>query len=333
MKINVNTGKRTLKMRIVSFILALIMVFVGLPYVGVNAAAGDITQQGAISSTTTQTSIVYDQNGQTASLSGQTDSTGSKTYTYNGNIKTTNVELFDYFSDSEYGGTGSPSQGWDGGYSNPYNNFNMQVSCSDGSSTSYSGSNNITIKLKKGTKIGSTTYNSAPHIYVWNGSSNNGYPRPQMKYDSNDDSFTYTFNRSDASCSEYISFNPANLQFNDGSSGTDLTQSMTAGNTYFFQNKTVIDVSISADTTGWNIRAKLKDVNGTEHMENMQWHHSSSNGTKQHFQLVTAVEDLSYTPKYVNIYGCNPNHGSPYYDYDHQSSQATLTIGIAVSKF
>ena len=79
----------TPKMRIISFVLAFVMVFVGLPYVGVNAAAGDITQQGAISSTTTQTSIVYDQNGQTASLSGQTDSTGSKTYTYNGNIKTT----------------------------------------------------------------------------------------------------------------------------------------------------------------------------------------------------------------------------------------------------
>ena len=42
MKINVNTGKRTPQMRIVSFILALIMVFVGLPYVGVNAAVGDI---------------------------------------------------------------------------------------------------------------------------------------------------------------------------------------------------------------------------------------------------------------------------------------------------
>ena len=165
----------TPKMRIISFVLAFVMVFVGLPYVGVNAAAGDITQQGAISASTTQSSIK-------ATLSGKTDTDNGKTYTYNGNIKTTNIELFDYFSDSEVGG-GGPSQGWDDGYSNPYNNFNMQVSCSDGSSTSYSGSNNITIKLKKGTKIGSTTYDNAPYIYVWNGASNNGYPGPQMKYD------------------------------------------------------------------------------------------------------------------------------------------------------
>ena len=187
----------TPKMRIISFVLAFVMVFVGLPYVGVNAAEGDIHQQGAISSTTTQTSIKSGVNEQTASLSGQTDTDGGKTYTYNGNIKTTTVELFDYFSDSEVGG-GGPSQSWDDGYSNPYNTFNLKVSNAQIVSgyTHYNADQTVTINYKPDTSKFTGTFNAGSVMYarLWHEGSSSPMSEPgaKMTWDVDNSQFTCT---------------------------------------------------------------------------------------------------------------------------------------------
>ena len=250
----------TPKMRIISFVLAFVMVFVGLPYVGVNAAEGDITKQGAISSTTTQTSIVYGQNGQTAGLSGQTDTDGGKTYTYNGNIKTTNIELFDYFSDSEYGGTGSPSQSWDNGYSNPYDTFNRAVSTYTLPPVSYTADQTITIKYKPDP----TKFNSSSTMYVelWHEGSvvSTGSPGKQMTWDSANSQFICTL--APAAYRFTDSFKPNKIKFSDGSTTTAAITPDTANNTLEKGYTYTIDQSASSVTKYIYLEIQKKDVGG-----------------------------------------------------------------------
>ena len=303
------------KIRILSFFMAFVLVFVGLPYVGAEAAAGDVTLQGAISATTTESSIK-------ATLNGQTDTTDNngKTYTYNGNIKTTNVKLFDYFSDSEYGGTGSPSQSWDNGYSNPYNKFNTAVSSDY--PDSYTPTNTITLNYK-GNKIAANQSTVYAHLWCSYDSSYStewqvGIP---MTWDSANSQYTVTFNPSTVPNNQMknsakkfdADHMPDKVIFHLNGSTTnreEFSQAMMLEHTYTFgvtgsSGPTTINLHITHDPNSIN-SAKLNIGSSSWDLRQMSYV-SGATGSYKDFTCVIPAGDLSFTP---DIFQCNFNNDS-----------------------
>ena len=183
MKINVNTGKRTPQMRIVSFILALIMVFVGLPYVGVDIDVRVNALSGTDVITTNTTETYY------SAFASVVDGI----YSYNGKVQaSTKASVFDYVSDAEF----VSGAGWSynnlehtapyGGYDDAFTAFNNAIA-STGSLKSAS-SDNTTIKFK-------STNNKCTRAYVhfWSTTSiNTTWPGIPMVFNPSDNCFYLT---------------------------------------------------------------------------------------------------------------------------------------------
>ena len=148
MKINVNTGKRTLKMRILSAFMAVLifsLTFCNSWFVTKSNAKSDTTK---ISNSTKESYFTAD----------QLNTGNNSPYRYTGKIKPVTVSMYDYLTDREQSnyGTGqylqdNPDQPQtDNGYTwwsyyNPYNNFNKAVS-EWANSRSLSQSQNITLR-------------------------------------------------------------------------------------------------------------------------------------------------------------------------------------------
>ena len=237
MKINVNTGKRTLKMRILSAFMAfLIFSLTFCEIIGsFGLIANAITEGQAISSTTITSTI--------EGITGLTDDTGrtddTYTYRYNGKMVTSTVKLFDYLSDSEIP-TGSPSQTWDGGYSNPYDRFNMAVSDTilqpTATEVDSNPNDNFTITFTPSGNIVDNVY-----VYMWgvNGSEINvPWPGQKMYFDEVNRVYKYTYNTTNLSSPYYIGFVPQHLIFSKkGFHQTeDIDIKLTPGQTYAFDN-------------------------------------------------------------------------------------------------
>ena len=108
----------TPKMRIISFVLAFVMVFVGLPYMG---------QDLVVLAETTVSSSISDISGGSKTAEVITDSqivTGNGTYI--GGYLPSAVTLFDYYSDNELRGVDIYSNAV--GYTDPYKALNFAIS-------------------------------------------------------------------------------------------------------------------------------------------------------------------------------------------------------------
>ena len=214
----------TPKMRIISFVLAFVMVFVGLPYIGNNMKV-KATTGSAIEPTSTTSSI---------KINGKLDGDG---YIYTGKIKPITVDLFDYKTDREINGVTNPLQ--DGAYTyynryNPYHLFDTAISNNMGSlgNTTLPASENITI-VYKSLRF---TNNDSVRVHLWNDSNATTWPGLEMNYDSQDGNGFYIF-----SLTFNVGFLPDHLIFSNNGSDLyktlDISQSMQKGHKYTFEDK------------------------------------------------------------------------------------------------
>ena len=185
----------TPRMRIISFVLAFVMVFVGLPYVGVELTV-NATERAIRFTVTDTTSQFKDQMNDNRTATG-----GNYTYTgkYTQNNRTT---LFDYVSDYELFNGYNNCYTREAGYSDAYLSLNNAIS---GNTISSPSSNNITFVYKNSNTVSSSSHShgDSPFIYLWK---HNG----EALTDWNDSSMKMTWNPSfngytlTIKCSEWL---------------------------------------------------------------------------------------------------------------------------------
>ena len=246
MKINVNTGKRTLKMRILSAFMAFLIFSLTSPELFENLGVGLIVHgaipnltagSGTIDSSTTQISKYMGQSSGTGAVRDSHNADGTTSNgTYTGRIRPVTVSMYDYLTDGEINGTWNVLN--DNNYTwyyryDPYTKFNNAISSDvlDSPITLSEASENITIQYQ------STWFSSSENVYIhlYNGSTNNGWPGKLMTYNSNTNKFEYTVKASD------LSFFPKGVVFNGGSDAkktdkVDLSETMSANHTYVFKD-------------------------------------------------------------------------------------------------
>jgi len=233
----------TPKMRIISFVLAFVMVFVGLPYVGIEASAVKYT----IDASTRFSGLIH--RGQTGSTQhigeGVTKVNGDIfNYEYTGRVKSSSVKLYDYKTDGEVAGTGINMGDGGGGYYDPYTGFNTAISNSIvANSHTIPGRENITINYK------SSYFSQGDHvnIYLWDSTDSTKkrkmeWPGEKMEYDTVNEQFTYTLKV------DNLGFSPDRVIFNSDSVQTDdiVSTAMTAGHTYLFQDSSNVYITLNS---------------------------------------------------------------------------------------
>ena len=161
MKINVNTGKRTLKMRILSAFMAFLIFSLTSPELFENLGVGLIVHgaipnltagSGTIDSSTTQISKYMGQSSGTGAVRDSHNADGTTSNgTYTGRIRPVTVSMYDYLTDGEINGTWNVLN--DNNYTwyyryDPYTKFNNAISSDvlDSPITLSEASNNITIE-------------------------------------------------------------------------------------------------------------------------------------------------------------------------------------------
>ena len=200
MKINVNTGKRTPQMRILSAFMAVLIFSLGFLQLlgqfdwGIRVQAADIHL------------TMKDNEKNSETMSWGTTKNG---FTYSGKFNNSNkITMFDYVSDYEL--DTSPGRGYnicnqkEEGYCDVYTVFNGTVS---GNLVSTFDSNITIIVERSGVSSISTDYDKR-YIYMWDDNNNykTAWPGDEMSF-LGDQKFTYTF-RADSSgfVPKYIKF-------------------------------------------------------------------------------------------------------------------------------
>ena len=248
MKINVNTGKRTLKMRILSAFMAFLIFSLTSPELFENLGVGLIVHgaipnltagSGTIDSSTTQISKYMGQSSGTGAVRDSHNADGTTSNgTYTGRIRPVTVSMYDYLTDGEINGTWNVLN--DNNYTwyyryDPYTKFNNAISQTGGTTTIKSAqSYNITIKYYGNNKFSSS---DTVYIYLWNANKNSGWTNHKMSFDNVNSCFYFTFSTTNEN---YIGFTPDRIIFHDNGSkkSPDILQTMTAGNTYTFTENT-----------------------------------------------------------------------------------------------
>ena len=287
--------------RFLSVIIALSMIFVSLPYLGMDyiPKASALTGDGnVINSDTKNTSI-------TAMSDNHVSSSDSR-FTYTGKITKAKTTLFDYVSDYELMNSYNNVVHKEGGFDDAYTSFNNAISQSATTSTPlYSANNNITITLS------TTSFDRDLYVYLWDDSSNKTpWPGKKMVYDSVNNRYTYTFNRSDSGSPYYLSFNPKHLIFNDGSGNQspDINQNLTTGKKYQYTESGSDDIIYIYKSTDSPIYlCYWDDVHGhtlaasnpntSEHKQHQMTYDS---GNSQNI-FVWSPGDSDYVPRYFTI--------------------------------
>jgi len=215
----------TPKMRIISFVLAFVMVFVGLPYVGGNMEVKAEATGPNIYSDTKYSSIM--------GTSGYIDSTENNGYHYTGKITKAKVTMFDYVSDNEIGSGNSYNNCWQNeqGYQDVYTGFNSLISTFSPSFDNSLTSNSITVTYKSEYFASSDSVKA----HIWRGS--NEFNDILMTYDSTTGKFTCTFTPGNGIC-----YPQAILFYKGDISGSDKTSdyniNMQTNHKYEFADRT-----------------------------------------------------------------------------------------------
>ena len=241
--------KPTRKLRILAFFMAFAIIFVSLPYVGIETSAADGDSAVVTSS-------------KSASVSGSYAITGG-TANYTGKIldyADSSVDLFDYKSDQELdsanGSTITSSHA--SNYTDQHTYLNTAISEGNNYLVSLAA-NNITIAFSDSTVQSTDTV----YVHLWdsvNNTSNNyetKWPGRKMTYDNGLGKFVYTF------CPSVLGFTPDSLIFNGGNNtwqtGTiKLYETLEVGNTYSFTKESHGDVKIVLNVTGGASGSSMK---------------------------------------------------------------------------
>lgn len=226
----------TFNKRFLSFLLAFIVAFVGLPFVGFDMGVKADTLSG-------DGKRIYSTKADTSTKVSNTITTGDTDFSYTGTYQTAPVTLFDYVSDEEIiGNYNSVLRSVVEDFVDPFTALNSTISQSNKNSILYESDKNITITLS------TTSFDREVYVHLWNEDNGNvtstngvknetAWPGKRMTYDPVNSCFTYTFNRTDSSSIYYLNFNPNKLIFNDGlgNQSPTLTQVMSQGKIYEFK--------------------------------------------------------------------------------------------------
>lgn len=268
----------TPKIRVMSFVLAFVILVVSLPIwignTGTKVKAADLTGDGNHIYSDTKTTTM------TAMGNGRTSANDSR-FVYTGKITKAQTELFDYVSDYELiNNSYNNIIHTEGGYDDAYTSFNNAISQSNNAVSAtplHAYSDNITITLE------TSSFSDRVFIYLFKSTdnSNNGWPGKQMTYDSASNRYTYTFSRSSTNTSSpyWLGFTPDRIIFTDGTDNANtvksrtISQNMIKGNTYSF---------VETDLKSNNIIYQYQDGAGQSNLHIYYWlddnHHSAWNG-------------------------------------------------------
>ena len=225
--------KTSWEKRAFAVLLAVVFVFVGMPYVGVETSL----EAGAADTETSSISSISSGIKTAGTLSGNTDIvSGNGTYT--GQYFPGSVTLFDYLSDEELKNNDPASTV--SGYYDPYTVLNTAISNDiDSNREKHNGNENITITYTTTTPRFAST--DSVYVHLWNSSNSAGndlttnYPGILMNYDNG--KFVCTVNPTD------LGFSPDKLIFNKNDSSiyydtVELTTPMSVNTTYNFIDET-----------------------------------------------------------------------------------------------
>lgn len=228
--------------RAFSAFLALVIVLVGLPFVGVETNAETLSQgDGYI----TSTSIVSKYMGFTVDGNNYTTSTDESVYKYTGRLETVSVDMYDYLTDGEISASNAnwnnindSNYTWHSFY-NPYNTFDKAISDTNAFTArtivSSPHENNVTIHYHTNIDHFSSPDNVYVHIFE-SDTKKTTWPGLKMTNLGNGD-YIYTF------ALDNLGFTPSNFIFNGGDSSTQSSTftptSVEPDNTYYFDDTTV----------------------------------------------------------------------------------------------
>lgn len=194
MSIKIRT-RLTPKIRVLAFVLAFVIVFVGLPYIGMTVHA--------------ELGLAIHSDVKDGS---QMANVQDGIYTYNGKFTKAKVTMFDYVSDEEIDGTtvegnvNSYNNIWheigNGGYDDAFTKLNKKISES-GTTQTYAADQCITIAFEDSSITDSDIY-----VYLWN-DDDKVKAWPGIKMDKVGNEFVYTFNPS------LLGLTPDKLIFNN----------------------------------------------------------------------------------------------------------------------
>lgn len=300
MKINIQIPANSKRTRILAAFMAFLIfaltfqqAFVGWEF-GVRVSAANYGTD------------VYTGVSSSAFMTAGTASTEDSRYVYSGKMKTNDVTLFDYVSDNERESKAIDLGEGTGGYHDPYYAFNDAISQSS-SSIKHQASGNITIYFKPSASSGIT---SDVHVYMSGSGSNNGWPGKRMIYDSVNERYTYTFNRTDSSSPYYLNFTPTWFQFNDGTNTHEtagISYTMSTNHTYSVGERIIIKFRDEVNKVNDANVVKVKFFNATNQtgLLDMTYDGKDSNNHKWFSYDAT---DLNFIPTDADFY-INNNSG------------------------
>ena len=265
--------------RFLSVIIALSMIFVSLPYLGMDyiPKASALTGDGNVINSDTKNTFIN-------AMSDNHVSSSDSRFTYTGKITKAKTTLFDYVSDYELMNSYNNVVHKEGGFDDAYTSFNNAISQSNNAATPlHAYTDNITITLE------TTSFSDRVFIYLFKDSNNNGWPGKQMTYDSANNRYTYTFSCSSTNTSSpyWLNFTPNSIIFTDGTNtntvkSRTISQDMAKGNTYSF-----VETNLKSN----KIIYQYEDWAGQDNLHIHYWldddHHSEWNGPPFHWDSST----------------------------------------------
>ena len=207
--------KPSIKQRVLSFFMSVVMIFVGLPYLGVEVSAA----LGL---------AIHSDVRDGSSMAGTVDGI----YKYSGKFTKAKVTMFDYVSDEEINGKSYNSINHNvpsGGYDDAFTKLNKKISES-GTTQTYAADQCITVAFEDS----DVTYSDI-YVYLWN-DDDKVKSWPGIKMDKVGNEFVYTFNP------DALGFTPDKLIFNNGSNNWQtgdivMNLGMDKGKKYKFNGK------------------------------------------------------------------------------------------------
>ena len=247
---------KSIRVRIISAFLAVLIIFAGLPFSVFRVNAETLTPGDGI---LTSTSTVSKYMGFTVGENNYTSSVESQ-YKYTGRLETVSVDMYDYLTDGEISeGNANWNKIDDSNYTwhsfyNPYNTFDKAISDTNAfTPTEYvisPAEDNITIEYVSDYAL------SEVFVYIWDSTNNSNtyteWPGSEMTASIDHKTFTFTVRKED------LPFDSAKILFNGGDGfwqTSDITPDTWNANTvYSYKNYSENGTSnkINITLTNWS---------------------------------------------------------------------------------
>ena len=355
MQIDINVKTYSTKQRILAFFTAFMIFTMTCPEIldglGVGLIVHAVTNSYGVDQSTTPQISTTSKTSNIMGFSGHTTAHGDNCAdgTYTGRVKPVSVSMYDYMTDKEI--TNNTSNAYnlsgdvDDAYTfwnryNPYNTFDTAISGMDSPSGTviHEHDGNITIKL--------TTTSFAPgdvYVYLWTGSGSSKketpWPGKKMTFDSADNCYVFTFNRTDSNSDYYLDFTPTKLIFNNGSDSDKMqtqtiNQAMSLDKTYeyneggsSYNNITYIFTNSNSwnSSNGMCVHYWLDASNGTN------WPGVSMSSSGGQYVYTLDLSTINYVPERFIIN--NNNGGSQTSDLPYSNDNVKTHKGFTYNVY